>query len=96
MQIKGIQRMKTVKVRIAVEVNANGKWQATGADDYVVEGFAGADVGNPFESVFYWVEAELPVPDPLSFPVYRGTPTFAPDVAESFFKDSDLQPEDQK
>lgn len=57
--------MKTVKVKIAVEVNANGKWQVEAADEYFDEKnpFRGWDVGNPYLSKFYWITAELAVPD---------------------------------
>lgn len=90
--------MKTVKVKIAVEVNANGQWQAVGGHDYnhyTNNTFYGCDVGDPSESVFFWVEAELPVPtprDPASFPVYRGVPTLGADLAANFFKNI---PEDE-
>jgi hypothetical protein len=54
--------VKTVKVKIALEIGPEGNWQAYG--------FPSADHDeclNAFESIEnsarYWIEAEVPVPD---------------------------------
>jgi hypothetical protein len=59
--------MKTVRVRIAVAVDADGKWNASGwgtehtfandtAMDIVIEGVEDGEAR-------YWVEAELQIPE---------------------------------
>jgi hypothetical protein len=64
--------MKTVKVRIAVAVDPSGDWSASGwlkRDGKVAEGEAmdiAIDGVNEGEAR-YWVEAELPIPEPQVF-----------------------------
>ena len=58
--------MKTVRVRIAVAVDPNGEWNASGwnslTDKYddVAMGIALEGVGEG--EARYWIEAELPLP----------------------------------
>lgn len=60
--------MKTVKVRIAVAVNADGNWNSSGwkkakdsdAMDLAQEGLQEI---SSCEKV-YWVEADIPIPEP--------------------------------
>lgn len=54
---------ETIKVRIAVAVNAKGKWEAAGGDNYS-ESWIATDCRNHLsgESCVVWVEAEVPVP----------------------------------
>ncbi len=64
--------MKTVKVRIAVAVDPSGRWNASGwltRDGKNAEGEAmdiAIDGVNEGEAK-YWVEAELPIPEPQVF-----------------------------
>ena len=64
--------MKTVKVRIAVAVDHYGNWNASGwlnHDGKIAEGEAmdiAIDGVNEGEAK-YWVEAELPIPEPQVF-----------------------------
>ena len=61
--------MKTVKVRIAVAVDSQGNWAASGwsgkgdpgaASDYMAD-IARDGVGEG--EALYWVEAEIPMPE---------------------------------
>lgn len=57
---------RTVRVRIAVAVNARGKWCAygdSGSCDEAAEGEAHIGLGSPRASSFVWVEAAVPVPE---------------------------------
>ena len=55
---------KTVKVRVAVTVDASGDWCASGwkggDDDEVMDSAAGSIGDN---EACFWLEAELPVPE---------------------------------
>lgn len=59
--------MNTVRVRIAVVVNADGKWSASGwsgADDDVKRGCAFENMSDKEENhdTLHWIEADVPVP----------------------------------
>ena len=61
--------MKTVKVRIAVAVDPYGNWNASGwlnRDGQIAEGEAMSIAmdGVKEGEAKYWVEAELPIPEP--------------------------------
>lgn len=58
--------MKTVKVRVAVTVDAIGYWNASGysldrASKSILESKQGLRTGIPITT--YWLTAELPVPE---------------------------------
>lgn len=53
--------METVKVRIAVEVNSDGEWQAYGSD-LLNEWPVGEYVSLEGNVARHWVEAEIAVP----------------------------------
>lgn len=56
--------MKTVRVRIAVVVTSNGKWEAAGGslwNDRHSREMAGESAAR--ESATYFIEADLPVPE---------------------------------
>lgn len=54
--------MRTVRVRIAVAVDAEGKWAASGWKDGgdKCKDFIADDLGDPYRIV--WVEADVPLP----------------------------------
>ena len=69
------ESMKTVRVRIAVAVNEQGKWNAFGYSSSSDENskqlaFECLD-GEGVESL-YWIEADLPIPSPT---IIEGTVT---------------------
>lgn len=56
--------MKTVKVRIALEINQDGEWQASGWTDLETwESTMGCFDSLEGDVVRHWIEAEVPVPD---------------------------------
>lgn len=64
MSQNGGSSMKTVKVRIAVAVDSDGDWSASGwkgARDYHAMGTAVDGVGD--NASRYWITAELPIPE---------------------------------
>lgn len=64
--------MKTIKVRIAVAVSSDGAWAAhgwgtnsgpgSGGED--MKGIAAEMLDEHISDAFYWVEAEVPLPEP--------------------------------
>lgn len=60
--------MKTVRVRIAVAVDAGGKWHATGSslvsDDFSDEWVLGVMGDGERHVSVYHVECDVPIPDP--------------------------------
>ena len=64
--------MKTIKVRIAVGVAADGKWSCSGwndCDDTSTAGIAleclDAEISAGVAKHIVWLEAEVPLPEPL-------------------------------
>jgi len=75
--------MKTVRVRIAVVVGEDGSWGASGAPgvaDATVVGWAdegrymipGHDFGEESRTATHWVEADVPVPEPIPETIIEG------------------------
>jgi len=60
--------MKTVRVRIAVAVQADGEWSSAGwsgrEEDVYLQQVAGENFEGEQPVQWVWVEADVPVPDP--------------------------------
>ncbi len=59
--------MKTVKVRIALMINADGKWSASGwagaPDEHMRDTVNDCIDQEPNHDTLHWIEAEVPVPE---------------------------------
>lgn len=71
----------TVKVRIAVAVDKNGRWNSFGVDNMDDDELLdwASEIVEP-DASHYWLEAELPIP---SVPVYEASVTPSPATEES-------------
>jgi hypothetical protein len=54
--------MKTIKVRIALVINSEGEWSASGWDGMEDFDEAELDLGGDHAEARYWIECEIPVP----------------------------------
>jgi hypothetical protein len=57
--------MKTVKVRIALEIDPEGDWQASSSNIWGNDWEDGVSPWDEPGSKRYWIEAEVPVPEAL-------------------------------
>ena len=65
--------MKTIKLRIALEITPNGEWQAAGSNfDDGDWNYAMTHCDPLPEAKKHWIEAEVPVPEEATAEVVAG------------------------
>ena len=68
--------MTKTRVRIAVAITSNGDWHSGGyndEEDRILQ--AEANFNEDPDVVFYWIEADIPIPEAVEPPVIEGEVT---------------------